>query len=79
MTEIKAETPNDSHEGYDIAAVEAWLAAHIPALQPPLSWSRLPGVHSNLTYLIQAKDGPEAVIRRPPLCEFFPKAHDMPR
>jgi aminoglycoside phosphotransferase (APT) family kinase protein len=67
------------HEGYDIPAVEAWIAANIPALTPPFTWTRLPGGHSNLTYKIVALDGAEAVIRRPPMGELLPKAHDMGR
>ena len=67
------------HEGYDIPAVEAWIAANIPSLTPPFTWTRLPGGHSNLTYKIVALDGAEAVIRRPPMCELLPKAHDMGR
>ena len=67
------------HEGYDIPAVEAWIAANIPALTPPFTWTRLPGGHSNLTYKIVARDGAEAVIRRPPMGELLPKAHDMGR
>ena len=67
------------HEGYDIPAVEAWIAANIPSLTPPFTWTRLPGGHSNLTYKIVARDGAEAVIRRPPMGELLPKAHDMGR
>ena len=67
------------HEGYDIPAVEAWIATNIPSLTPPFTWTRLPGGHSNLTYKIVALDGAEAVIRRPPMGELLPKAHDMGR
>jgi len=76
---MKDTAMTETHEGYDIPAVEAWIAEHVPALQPPLTWSRLPGGHSNLTYLIQSEDGTEAVIRRPPLGDLLPKAHDMSR
>lgn len=69
----------EHHEGYDIPAVEAWIAANIPALKPPFTWTRLPGGHSNLTYKIEALDGSEAVIRRPPMGVLLPKAHDMGR
>ncbi|MCB1646070.1 MAG: phosphotransferase family protein [Pseudomonadales bacterium] len=68
-----------SAEGYDIPAVEAWISANIPALQPPLTWVRLQGGHSNLTYAITDVNGKEAVIRRPPQGELLPKAHDMSR
>ena len=65
--------------GYDIAAVEAWLAAHLPSLTPPLQWTRLEGGHSNLTFLLVDAQGRRSVIRRPPMGELLPKAHDMAR
>ena len=66
-------------EGYDIPAVEAWIASHVESLRPPLEWQRLEGGHSNLTYRITSADGAVAVIRRPPQGELLPKAHDMSR
>ena len=74
-----AESRQDSPPGYDVPAVEAWIARNVPALSPPLRWSKLEGGHSNLTYLIEDKGGKRAVIRRPPLGELLPKAHDMAR
>ena len=35
--------------GYDLPRVEAWIAANIADLTPPLKWTRLEGGHSNLT------------------------------
>ena len=65
--------------GYDIPAVEAWIAQQVPGLRPPLVWTRLEGGHSNLTCLIADAHGQRAVIRRPPQGELLPKAHDMAR
>jgi aminoglycoside phosphotransferase (APT) family kinase protein len=65
--------------GYDTPAVEAWIAANVAGLTPPLAWTRLEGGHSNLTYLLEDGQGRRAVIRRPPLGELLPKAHDMAR
>lgn len=65
--------------GYDVPAVEAWLAVNAPALTAPLVWTQLQGGHSNLTYLLEDAGGGKAVIRRPPLGELLPKAHDMAR
>lgn len=65
--------------GYDQRAVEAWIAVHAPALSLPLRWTRLEGGHSNLTYQLEDREGRRAVIRRPPLGELLPKAHDMAR
>lgn len=69
----------DQPVGYHTARVEAWIAAHIPSLALPLRWTRLEGGHSNLTYLIEDAAGQRAVIRRPPMGELLPKAHDMGR
>jgi aminoglycoside phosphotransferase (APT) family kinase protein len=74
-----ASQPAPQPAGYDTAAVEAWIGQHVPGLPTPLRWTRLEGGHSNLTYLIEAANGQRAVIRRPPLGELLPKAHDMAR
>ena len=66
----------DRPVGFDPGAVEPWLAAHTPVV-PPVSWTRLEGGHSNLTYLLVDAEGEEYVIRRPPQGELLPKAHDM--
>ncbi|MEC7517886.1 MAG: phosphotransferase family protein, partial [Pseudomonadota bacterium] len=68
-----------SAEGYDIPAVEAWIAANTDYFKPPFSWTRLEGGHSNLTYRLEDASGKRAVIRRPPMGELLPKAHDMNR
>ena len=65
--------------GYDVAAVQAWIAANTTALNPPCEWARLEGGHSNLTYLLTDSTGTTAVVRRPPMGELLPKAHDMGR
>ena len=65
--------------GYDVEAIEDWIGEHVPELSPPLQWLRLEGGHSNLTYALTDTAGREAVIRRPPLGELLPKAHDMAR
>ena len=69
----------DGPEGFDQPAVESWIADNVEDLSPPLTWTRLEGGHSNLTYRIDDADGRAAVIRRPPLGELLPKAHDMSR
>lgn len=65
--------------GYNTRAVEAWIAANVPQLQAPLTWKQLEGGHSNLTYMLTDAQGHLAVIRRPPLGELLPRAHDMAR
>ena len=72
-------TSTDKPIGYDVDAVDQWVRANVAELQPPFEWVRLEGGHSNLTYQITDHAGTVAVIRRPPLGELLPKAHDMHR
>ena len=65
--------------GIDLDAVEGWIATNVPDLVGPFTWTRLPGGHSNLTYRIEDRRGSAAVVRRPPMGELQPKAHDMNR
>lgn len=65
--------------GYDRPAVEEWIERNVDGLVGPFRWERLEGGHSNLTFLIADSAGRRAVIRRPPLGELLPKAHDMKR
>lgn len=71
--------------GYEIEAVEAWVSERVESLVAPFTWTKLEGGHSNLTYQIDSAEGSSsdggasAVIRRPPLGELLPKAHDMGR
>lgn len=70
----------DAIPGYDVPAVEAWVSAAVPALVAPYVWTKLEGGHSNLTYRLDGADGAmSAVVRRPPMGELLPKAHDMGR
>ncbi|WP_419841334.1 phosphotransferase family protein [Candidatus Poriferisodalis sp.] len=65
--------------GYDVPAVEAWISENVDGLEPPFAWTQLEGGHSNLTYKLKAGDGTVAVVRRPPMGDLLPKAHDMGR
>ena len=65
--------------GYDVPAVEAWISQNTEGLEPPFQWIRLEGGHSNLTYALTDLKGNRAVVRRPPMGELLPKAHDMGR
>jgi aminoglycoside phosphotransferase (APT) family kinase protein len=65
--------------GIDEGRVTDWLAAHEPALRPPVSFERIAGGHSNLTYRVGDAAGGRWVLRRPPLGSLLPSAHDMAR
>ena len=65
--------------GIDVPRVTEYLAANIDWLRPPLEWGKLPGGHSNFTYRVRDANGRTFVVRRPPLGELLPSAHDMGR
>ena len=65
--------------GIAVGPVSAWLSQALPASVPPYSFERVIGGHSNLTYIVTDHDGGQWVLRRPPLGELLPTAHDMNR
>lgn len=66
-------------DGIDVGAVTAWLAERLDGLQAPLRFTKLAGGHSNFTYLVTDAGRLRFVLRRPPLGELLPSAHDMGR
>lgn len=66
-------------EGINESNVTAWLADHVPALIPPVSYSLIAGGNSNLTYRCEDAHGNVYVLRRPPLGQVLQSAHDMSR
>ena len=65
--------------GIEPGTVEDWLVHHIDGLRPPVEFTPIPGGHSNLTYLVTDRERRRVVLRRPPLGELLPGAHDMAR
>jgi aminoglycoside phosphotransferase (APT) family kinase protein len=73
------DTTGDAPTGFDVEHVTAWLTDHVDGLVPPLRWTKLPGGHSNFTYRVDDAADRTLVVRRPPLGELLPTAHDMRR
>src|SRR6478609_4092403 len=69
----------EAPEGIDRAGVEGWFAEHVPGVEPPLSFERISGGHSNLTYGVSDARGGRWALRRPPLGKRLGSAHDMGR
>lgn len=69
----------DAVAGLDEDSVSAWLASAVPESSPPYSFASLPGGLSNLTFAVEDRTGRRWVLRRPPLGELAPTAHDMAR
>ena len=66
-------------EGIDRAGVEGWFAANVSGVELPLSFERISGGHSNLTYGVRDAAGRRWALRRPPLGKRLGSAHDMAR
>jgi aminoglycoside phosphotransferase (APT) family kinase protein len=75
MADGTAEAP----EGIDRAGVEAWFGEHVPTARLPLSFERISGGHSNLTYGVRDAGSGRWALRRPPLGKRLGSAHDMGR
>jgi aminoglycoside phosphotransferase (APT) family kinase protein len=66
-------------DGIDRRAVESWFAENVSGAEPPLSFERISGGHSNLTYGVSDARGRRWALRRPPLGKRLGSAHDMGR
>ncbi len=75
MADGTAEAP----EGIDRGGVEAWFGEYVPGVRPPLSFDRISGGHSNLTYGVRDSGAGRWALRRPPLGKRLGSAHDMGR
>jgi aminoglycoside phosphotransferase (APT) family kinase protein len=70
---------SDAPAGVEVAGVTEWFAANVDGVVQPLSFIRIKGGHSNLTYEVVDASGSRYVLRRPPLGHLLPTAHDMSR
>jgi aminoglycoside phosphotransferase (APT) family kinase protein len=74
-----AEEATGAPEGIDRAGVEAWFAEHASGAELPLSFERISGGRSNLTFDVKDSAGARWALRRPPLGKRLGSAHDMGR
>ncbi|MBF6621326.1 MAG: phosphotransferase family protein [Patulibacter sp.] len=68
-----------SPPGIDVAAVSAWLSGVLPDATPPFTFARIGDGRSNLTFRVEDAAGGAWIVRRPPLGQLLPGAHDMAR
>ena len=66
-------------EAIDQPNLEAWFENHVPGVTLPLTFERISGGRSNLTYAVADTDGRRWALRRPPLGKRLASAHDMAR
>jgi aminoglycoside phosphotransferase (APT) family kinase protein len=69
----------EAPEGIDRGGVEEWFEAHVPHAALPLSFERISGGRSNLTFAVTDARGARWALRRPPLGKALTSAHDMGR
>jgi aminoglycoside phosphotransferase (APT) family kinase protein len=66
-------------EGIRETEVTEWMAAHLPEISAPLTFTLIAGGRSNLTFRVEDAEGRAWALRRPPLHHVLPTAHDMSR
>jgi aminoglycoside phosphotransferase (APT) family kinase protein len=66
-------------EAIDQPKLEEWFAREIYGAKPPLSFDRISGGRSNLTYAVTDSSDRRWALRRPPLGKRLASAHDMSR
>ena len=69
----------EAPEGIDRAGVEGWFRTNVPGAEPPLSFERISGGRSNMTFGVRDSAGNAWALRRPPLGKRLGSAHDMGR
>jgi len=74
-----ADERNTSDEGLDRGRLETWFRESVAGAEPPLTYERITGGRSNLTYRVSDGDGGRWILRRPPLGTTLGSAHDMGR
>jgi aminoglycoside phosphotransferase (APT) family kinase protein len=75
----RAEANVGTPDGIDREGVGGWFEEHVPNVEPPLSYERISGGRSNLTYAVTDAAGSRWALRRPPLGKRLASAHDMGR
>ena len=74
-----AEQATEAPEGIDRDEVEGWFESNVPGVELPLSFDRISGGRSNMTFGVRDSAGHAWALRRPPLGKRLGSAHDMGR
>jgi aminoglycoside phosphotransferase (APT) family kinase protein len=69
----------EAPDGINRAGVEGWFEANVPDVELPLSFERISGGRSNMTFGVRDSAGHAWALRRPPLGKRLGSAHDMGR
>jgi aminoglycoside phosphotransferase (APT) family kinase protein len=65
--------------GVDVDKVTEWFRSNIPEATPPLTFDRVAGGHSCLTFVVTDDKDEKFVLRRPPIGHLLATAHDVAR
>jgi aminoglycoside phosphotransferase (APT) family kinase protein len=76
---MEEQATHEAPEGIERAGVEGWFEANVPDAKLPLSFDRISGGRSNMTFGVRDADGHAWALRRPPLGKRLGSAHDMGR
>ena len=77
--EFAGTMPVAEQQRFDLAALESYLAAHLPGFTPPLNVEQFRGGQSNPTFLLTGADGARYVLRKQPAGPLLPSAHAVDR
>lgn len=70
---------HEAPDGIEVDRVTEWLGGRVSSLQPPLTFDRISGGRSNLTFSVTDSADGRWALRRPPLGKTLGSAHDMGR
>ena len=76
---MTVQSPGGRSDAVNSGRLEEWFKRLIPGVAAPLSFERISGGRSNLTFLVGDRADGRWVLRRPPLGERLSSAHDMAR
>ena len=79
LRSMAEEATREAPDGIDRSGVEGWFEENVPEAKPPLSFERISGGRSNLTFGVRDAAGHAWALRRPPLGKRLGSAHDMGR
>jgi aminoglycoside phosphotransferase (APT) family kinase protein len=78
MSGPDASAPSGPIEGIRVESVTRWIEDRVE-IERPLRFELIAGGRSNMTFTVTDAAGRRFVLRRPPMGELLPSAHDMAR
>jgi aminoglycoside phosphotransferase (APT) family kinase protein len=80
MEQYTGTRPVPEQQGFDLAALEAWLAAALPGFRGPIAIEQFKGGQSNPTFKLQTPGATYVMRAKPgPVAKLLPSAHAIER